>query len=247
MDAVSLANGFLCIGCGALSEQYLRLCPRCFTACSFIKRVSSPFESEASLLPDESLKTAAELAASVSKWLPSSNETVSKVIGKLPCGPACIVCYGHPGSGKSTFSLLFADDFAANVGSVVVSSIEEGFSTSYSEKLRRLEIRSRDIHVCLAMTPAMIASAVRKVNAKLVVIDSITQALFAAEDIHRMMRELDVTIFGLLHINKAGAPRGSMGIVHTADVVLRLDKPTWYREKTRFDSCDSGPITWLDC
>lgn len=225
---------FSCIGCGATSPERLGACPRCLEFGSWVNVVSSPH----SYLRDTALVTAEDLWRRTTRYRDLGD--LSEYFGRLPVDPCAVALYGSPGVGKSTLMLRLADRLAAAGEPVLYDAIEEGTGSSVTDKLRRLEIRSRNLHVgCLSEMPVVLERA-RDLGASWVFFDSLTQSSFTAEDIARIQRETNIALVYSLHATKAGLARGPSSLLHVADVVVRLEPGKYAIEKHRFAPTKEG-------
>jgi predicted ATP-dependent serine protease len=146
-----------------------------------------------------------------------------EVLGSLPKNFKFLV-YGLPGSGKSTFCLLFADKFNGNT---LYCAIEEGFSESFSEKIVRWEITSSKITVSDAKSLREIKNdLVSCGGVSLVIMDSLS--LIETPDL------TDIAQIWIVHSTKDGHYKGDSDLGHVVDVILRCDSGAAFVEKNRF-------------
>lgn len=237
---LAMRDGWFCCSCGASSGARLSVCVRCFASGAMLPVMTSPYASE---VADSAIRTARDLAAAKSSSLDLGPE-LAEIVGVLPLGLWSLATYGPPGSGKSTLLLLLADRLTHALGPVLYVAAEEGHAASMSAKLVRLEMRSDEVHIACLSSPGAMLAAIGSVNAKVLMLDSITHSLLTIEDVARLQRESGVSVVTSLHATKSGAPRGSTAITHWADVVVRLEPGRWYREKSRYSATGEGGFKW---
>jgi predicted ATP-dependent serine protease len=231
---------YVCQECAAIADVPLFVCTRCMGHHSFLPIVIPPFVAE---VPDRAVRSARDLAGAQSSFLNLQGD-VARVVGRLPTTLWSLGVYGPAGAGKSTLLLLLAAALERCLGPTLFVAVEEGFSTSMIEKLKRLEIRSAEIHIACLASPAAVLGAIEEVGAKVLMVDSLTASLFTIEDVARIQREANVAVVTTLHVTKQGAPRGSSSITHWSDVVVRIENGRWAREKSRFDALSEGEVLW---
>jgi predicted ATP-dependent serine protease len=193
---------------------------------------------------DRTTRTAREVAAGVSSWLPLQG-VAGAVLGNVPRGPWSLAIYGPPAAGKSSLLLLLAQAFAQAAGApVLYVAVEEGTGTSMAEKLRHLEVRSDAIHLACLLGPGAMLERARELGARLLVLDSLTVSHLSAEDAARLMREGGLSFAASLHETKGGSASGPVTIVHWADIVVRVEPGGWKRTKSRFSGVAEGEVRW---
>lgn len=223
---------FNCRMCGAGAAERLGFCPRCGSFESFARPVSSPH----AWMRDSALVGADELWKRGAARTLDLGGDLAEVFGRLPFDPCIVAVHGDPGAGKSTLLLRLSDALAQRVGPVIYNSLEEGTGPSLVERLRRLEVRAPRLHLgCLSELPVVV-ERVRDLGARWVIFDSLSLTTLTAEDLARLVREEGVSLAFALHATKGGLARGSLDLLHVADVVVRLSPGEFERTKSRYSA-----------
>jgi hypothetical protein len=106
-----------------------------------------------------------------------------------------MIVYGKPNSGKTTFSMQFAN-YLKKFDSVVYIAIDEKFGASIQQKLLKNDIKGIDIS--WAKTRQEIEFVIRKGSYKFVFIDSMSQAFLSFADIDEFRRKFRDCAFILI-------------------------------------------------
>lgn len=157
-----------------------------------------------------------------------------------------IIVHGRRGQGKSSYAFQFARDFAKSVGSVAYLLLEEGYSATTQQKIKRFNLKN--IKNITFFDTDEAAQAMR-VNAKfyslydLVVVDSTSEIQFSEQEIKKLRKAHPKTIFlYVMQATKAGQARGSAKILHECDVEISVTKGVATCEKSRFGACRNYEI-----
>ncbi len=148
-----------------------------------------------------------------------------RLIG-LPTTPFKVMFYGLPGSGKSSFSLQFANYLAKSLKmSVLYVASEEGLTATMADKLKRFGVDSPNVFLTDKLPEDLSLYDV-------VFIDSVNHAGLEPED----LRELDASksYVYVFQSTKDGKFRGSNDFLHDVDVCVKVDKMIAVPEKNRF-------------
>ncbi len=143
-----------------------------------------------------------------------------------------MLLHGLPGSGKTTFSIQFADYFHKNFGKVLyVASEQKGINYSL-QKLIQKNNAEFDIHT----DPKNIDDIKKVISGyKLVILDSI-QSLELTPDGLRDLRDTfkDIAFVCVSQVNKDGAFKGSNSYLHDVDIEVKTNAGKAELGKNRF-------------
>lgn len=142
----------------------------------------------------------------------------AEVIGE-PSDGAAIMIYGGPGSGKSTFEVLFGKSLAEyNNKKVLIITDEEGFSKTMQEKLDRLDAYHKNVFIAEEI-PADIKSF------DVVFFDSVQSLQLTPEQLEKFHKEHPRTLMVFVfQVTKEGKFKGEEEFEHIVDVVLHADQ-----------------------
>ncbi|MFQ3578548.1 MAG: ParB N-terminal domain-containing protein [Bacteroidales bacterium] len=147
------------------------------------------------------------------------------VIGK-PTLPFKMGVWGTGGSGKSTFSILFAKELASlNIPVLYIANEEKGSYTLF-EKFKRLKVTSPLIDIAGEMP-----SDVSKYQA--IFIDSVTSTNLTPQEIENLYKKGKTVIF-VMQATKIGTYKGKSDYQHISDVFLQVDAGKATTEKSRY-------------
>ncbi len=151
----------------------------------------------------------------------------AKLLGDL-YNPFYILIYGLPYNGKSSVSLLFADDIMKEGLKALYVMNEEGVKAGLQEKATRLKVTS-PIDVTENYDPAKFKPY------DVVVLDSIQTCGMSPSDFAELKRRFPHTSFVLVSkANKDGTSKGTSDWEHDVDAVLRVEEGTAHIGKNRF-------------
>ncbi|MDA3910967.1 MAG: AAA family ATPase [Bacteroidales bacterium] len=154
----------------------------------------------------------------------------AELIGE-PSEGAAIMIYGGPGSGKSTFEVLFGKSLAEyNDKKVLIITDEEGFSKTMQEKLDRLDAYHKNIFIAEEI-PGDIKSF------DVVFFDSVQSLQLTPEQLEKFHKDHPRTLMVFVfQVTKDGKFKGEEEFEHIVDVVLHADQGivTSIGKKNRF-------------
>ena len=144
--------------------------------------------------------------------------------------------YGKPGTGKSTFALQFAHYLAENKGKVLFVSSEEGISKSIRDKINRLSLKSKELHIVSECNDEdKLIELLNAYKFPFVFLDSINHMRITVEEIEQIKKRFPKTTFVLIfQATKAGDMKGPLEYAHNCDIVVRLENQTATTIKNRY-------------
>jgi DNA repair protein RadA/Sms len=237
---------FFCQSCGYESVKWLGKCPDCNAWNSFVEEsVSSApskidkFKSETRDIPKSILdienKTEDRMLTGIAEF--------DRVLGGGIVSGSFVLIGGEPGIGKSTLLLQASNEFSKKYGTVLYVSGEES-SIQTRIRAERIGSLSKDLLVVSETNLDSIDEHIKKINPKLVVIDSIqtifrsdlnsspgsvSQVRESAASIMYIAKGRNIPIFLVGHVTKDGSIAGPRVLEHIVDTVL-------YFEGDRFHS-----------
>ena len=233
---------FACTRCGGRADQLVRYCVRCGGYDSFVAVVRGPGDG---VLGDTAVVSAATLYKRQGTFWKLSQEW-TEVLGRLPRSPFVLAIHGPPGAGKTTTTVRLASHLCEiGAGPVLVDQLEEGTGAAFVDVLRRLEVAREDLLVTCTASLVQLLQAVEEHEPHVVVLDSLSMTTLSAEDLARIVRETSCSLVFTLQETKGGEARGSLALLHVADIVLRLDPGgPFVLEKSRYSARKEGVLPW---
>jgi nucleoside-triphosphatase THEP1 len=145
--------------------------------------------------------------------------------------PFALMVYGKPGSGKSTFNLLFAKYLAQELNKkVLIVSGEEGFSATMKEKFERLNV----YHPIIFITDELPESFN---GYDVVFIDSVNHLQLSEEDLKKILENnlpKGISFVFVFHSTKEGNYRGVTTFEHLVDISMKVEGGITSIGKNRF-------------
>lgn len=231
MTATATIGEFVCLGCFTAYREKLDMCLSCWRTGII---VAQGYRPAAQMIPSQSGMTARALASSDQKVFACRAYPAISLATN-----AFIVISGSPGHGKSTFGLRFAESLAPSV----FLALEEGCGPSLAAKLRRLEIRSKDLWIEEPKSVEGVLAAVDRDGIRAVVVDSGSVCSLLPSDWLALSRSKNLVVLAVLQQTKEGRHLGSNRWLHDADIVLEAQDMTWTMTKSRFqEAVVSGAI-----
>ncbi len=238
-----LKTRYVCSNCGAASTRWLGRCPECNEwetlveevivakpGSELLKKKESPVSLPVLL---EEISNVAEMRVAI------QDPELSRVLGGGIVPGSMILMAGEPGAGKSTLLLQLALDPALKM--LYISGEES--ASQIKMRADRLGIKSDQCHIMMETDVNHITEAIRKINAGVVIVDSI-QTMHAPElesvpgtmgqirecsyRLQQLSKETGITIFLVGHITKEGDIAGPKLMEHIVDVVLQLEGDRHY-------------------
>jgi predicted ATP-dependent serine protease len=141
-----------------------------------------------------------------------------------------IVIAGGPGNGKTTFALRFAESLQPSA----FLAVEEGIGPSLGAKLRRLEIRSKDLWIEEPKSVEGILAVADREGLRCLVVDSGTVCSLLPGDWLQLARAKDLILLVTLQVLKSGEHAGSMRWLHDADICMTAENMVFSVTKSRY-------------
>ncbi len=249
---------FVCQNCGAQSPKWLGRCPDCSSWSSFVEEGIVPTERSRFEVTD--LQQPPILLKDVDTEKDMRLETgigeLDRVLGGGVVVGSIVLIGGDPGIGKSTLSLQMSSKLSRKVNVLYVSGEESSKQTKMRSDRLSSELSDRLFIVNLTNLDG-IFEAIKKTEAKIVVIDSIqvmysdqiasgpgsvSQVRECANMLMKFAKQNGISIFVIGHVTKEGAIAGPRVLEHVVDTVLYFegDRLSNYRilraVKNRFGS-----------
>jgi len=141
---------------------------------------------------------------------------------------------GAPGSGKSTFTIQFANYFKENHGDVLFLASEQSGENKPLQNLLRKYKADFDIE----QEPNKLndKQLIKLINHyQLVIIDSANHMGLSSEQLENLRENASKTAFlVVLQTNKDGDFKGDQTLKHNCDIFMKVDDMIVYQEKSRF-------------
>lgn len=131
--------------------------------------------------------------------------------------------YGESGSGKSVYTLRFADYFAKNFGKVLYNSHEESVNKTIQDRINNFNIDAQRLFVANAINFDRMCDYIQKNYYRLIIIDSVKYMNFTIDQLKELRtifskRQLSVIMidFG----ESKGKPASGKDLIHASDVKM---------------------------
>jgi hypothetical protein len=144
-----------------------------------------------------------------------------ELIGEPTTPFACII-FGLPKSGKSIFSIQFADYLGSNFGRVLYIASEEGFSPTLQKKVKDFVKDSSNLDFAPFKTyEEIIANDLSPYS--FVFIDSLNFAKITVEQLEMLKTDYPaISFITIMQSTKGGNFRGSQEFAHNCDVIVTI-------------------------
>ncbi|MFC1709198.1 DNA repair protein RadA [Candidatus Omnitrophota bacterium] len=229
---------FVCQNCGAQSPKWLGRCPDCESWSSF---------AEEGVLPEKSRfeVTTFQQAPMLLKNIDIEKETrIHTGIKELDCVlgggvviGSMVLIGGDPGIGKSTLALQMSANLSQKLAVLYVSGEESTKQTKMRANRLNSDLGGNFFIVNLTNLDG-IFEAIKKVDAKIVIIDSIqviyselitsspgsvSQVRECANMLMKFAKQSGISMFIIGHVTKEGAIAGPRVLEHIVDTVLYFE------------------------
>ncbi|MGC8872069.1 MAG: DNA repair protein RadA [Caldimicrobium sp.] len=234
---------YQCQNCGYKSLKWLGRCPECGAWHSFIEEREEKASKRKDKKPLKILKLS-EISCSSKPRISTGLSEFDLVLGGGIVPASMILIGGDPGIGKSTLLTQMAGDLIRRGRRVLYFSAEE---SPEQVKLRTQRLSVPEDFYFLSETDLnLLFEAIEEISPEVVIVDSIqtvylpelasspgsvSQVKECANQLLRLAKEKDITIFLVGHITKEGVIAGPKILEHLVDVVLYLEgeKETGFR------------------
>lgn len=215
---------FVCYRCGSLYDSQLAWCWSCVSSGTIIHRPRRPASALAGRLQVASARDLAARAWTllVSEFYPALHFLVG----------ALVLLVGGPGAGKSTMLLRLLDGLP---GPAVLYAAEEGHGPTLTERLGRLAIRRRDLHVLAGGGLDDLAAELAHLHARSLGIDSLGVVHLVPVELRHLQAIVGLQVVAATQqVVKDGSAAGPNAWSHEADVILHLNDMRWQVVKSRY-------------
>ena len=159
----------------------------------------------------------------------------AELIGQ-PSIPFHTLIYGKPKSGKSIFSLIFADYLATNFGDVLYIASEEGYKGTLKQKVNEFTSTPADLHFIDLRDFDAIYHYTDKNKFDFIFIDSVDFCKITVDQVEVLKANNPGTSVAIVkQATKAGDFRGSQEYAHNCDVMIDVREGVAY-SKGRFNA-----------
>lgn len=142
---------------------------------------------------------------------------------------------GPAGGGKSNFAIQFASYLAANFGTVIYVSGEEGISKTMKDKIINNQAESEYLHLADLRNYKELKEEVPANKYNFIFLDSLDNMRIGAQELKEIkLRYRGSALITISQSTKDGKMRGSNEIVHDADITIRVTKGEAETIKNRF-------------
>ena len=230
---------FACQNCGAQSPKWQGRCPDCNSWNSFVEEVS--FSGKSSFLEGIANKESPVLLKNIEIKAEDRIDTgiteLNRVLGGGIVVGSVILIGGDPGIGKSTIALQACANLKNDITILYVSAEESPKQTKMRADRLNTAIGDNLFIVNLNNLEAII-EAIKKVKAKVAVIDSIqviysdqvpsgpgsvSQVRECANMLTQLAKRMDISMFIIGHVTKDGSIAGPRVLEHIVDTVLYFE------------------------
>ena len=236
---------FVCNECGYESAKWLGKCPACNAWNSFYEEKLVK-EKDGSFISDKKTKSSKPTTLNSIEGKEATRTStgvgeLDRVLGGGLVKGSLVLLGGEPGIGKSTLILQICDKMQGE-GKVLYVSGEES-AEQIKIRADRLDIKNDNILFLGETDIDLIADAIKEINPKLVIIDSI-QTMYSDEitsaagtvsqvreitaRIMKICKQEAITTIIIGHVTKEGNIAGPRVLEHMVDTVLYLEGERYF-------------------
>ncbi|MDK2986695.1 MAG: hypothetical protein PWQ96_2339 [Clostridia bacterium] len=229
---------FVCQECGHSSPRWLGNCPACGNWNTFAEEMETlPSANNYSPVSHTNPVKISEIKAAESPRTSTAIAELDRVLGGGIVQGSLVLIGGDPGIGKSTLLLQTGNNFAKNNGKVLYVSGEES-KEQIKMRATRLGVVSEELYVIAETNLEVIEHFIKDMQPGFVIIDSIQTVFLPSlssapgsvtqvrECTNRLMyiaKNLNITVFIVGHVTKAGSLAGPRVLEHMVDTVLYFE------------------------
>jgi len=253
---------YVCQTCGATQSGWMGRCPECGEWNTLVETVVEAPEQGAPatgrVLVRNKPQPLSEISVQPDEHLPVPMEELSRVLGGGIVPGSVTLVSGDPGIGKSTLLLQLAALLCVGSRRILYVSGEESVQQVHL-RARRLGIQSPQLYLSAETSLDQILGQIEDLHPVMAVVDSIqavhmealassagsvSQVRECAVALAHLAKTLNVAIFIVGHVTKAGSIAGPRVLEHVVDTVLYLEGERFHSYrllrsvKNRFGSTD---------
>jgi DNA repair protein RadA/Sms len=153
----------------------------------------------------------------------------------------CVLVWGEPGGGKSSFALMVGQAWVRARSEVVLFvSAEEGLGETVSSRLRWLEIIEDRLLIVPACSPGDALSTAVAREVSLVILDSWSVAGWSLTDLAQLKER--VSVLFVCHVTKGNELAGPQYLAHYVDQSIHVEGGRFKHVKNRFGPLLEGVV-----
>lgn len=146
--------------------------------------------------------------------------------------------YGESGSGKSVYTLRFADYFAKNFGKVLYNSHEESVNKTIQDRINNFDIDAQRLFVANAINFDRMCDYIQKNYYRLVIIDSVKYMRFNIDQLQELRTRFAKCQLSVIMIDfgkSKGNPASGIDLIHASDTKMYFKDGTVYSSSRYLD------------
>lgn len=150
------------------------------------------------------------------------DEKYAKLMGS-PAKKFIAILYGESGSGKSVFTLEFADYFAKTFGKTLYNSHEEGANKTIQDRINNFNISSTKLFIADSLSFDEMCNYIEKNYYRCVILDSVKYMSFTIDqlkDLGKRFAKRQLCIMMIDFGSSKGSPASGKDLIHAADVKM---------------------------
>lgn len=163
-------------------------------------------------------------------------------LGRIPTeSTVCVLAWGEPGGGKSSFALMVGQAWVrARAEVVLFISAEEGVGETVSSRLRWLEVCEEQLLIVPACSPGDALSTAVAHEASLIILDSWSVAGWSLTDLAQLRES--VSVLFICHVTKGNELAGPSYLSHYVDQSIHIEGGRFKHKKNRFGPLLEGVV-----